>query len=150
MGIFVSVRFRHPVKGQALQIKYLLEPKGIPTYVVDVPPGELIQREVVAKLSSCRMALIMGTDDYGVPGTTPFGTNDELRAILHDKIKYFLVKMCTEFKDDVTKFHFNGVSYSRLAEGANIPDALIDEIVKKYNVSNLIKFICQRGYVLIL
>ena len=88
-GIFISVRFREPVKSQALKIKSQLDFKGIPTFVVNVAPGEDIESEVVGKLNSCRLVLVMGTADYGVPGLTPFGTNNELFHILQKKLDFF-------------------------------------------------------------
>jgi len=140
-GIFVSVRFRDPVKGQALEAKSLLEPKGIPTFVVKVDAGGDIKEEVVSKLSSCRMVLIMGSADYGVPGTTSYGTDNEIEFIIDNKIKYFFVKMCDEFQSSRTRFNLpRTISCYHLAEGAGIPEDLITEIVKKYNVSIFAQF----------
>ena len=135
-GIFISTRFREPIKSQALELKAHLERAEISTFVISVAPGGDIKKEVVGKLSTCRMAVILGSEDYGVKGQTTFGTPEELNFILENDIPFFLIKTCHDFQDATTKFSLpKKTAYFPWSEGASVPGDLVQEIVKKYHVS---------------
>jgi hypothetical protein len=134
-GIFFSLRFNNSVlMAQAEKIQALLRARDIEATIVKVSSGGDIEARIVAGLSTCRLALIFGTEDYGEEGTVHYSTRGELLYILDQKIPFFLLKMCSQFKDQTTCFRLpSAVSYYPLKVGAKADESLISEIVTKYN-----------------
>mmetsp|Transcript_3286 Transcript_3286/g.6423 ORF Transcript_3286/g.6423 Transcript_3286/m.6423 type:complete len:90 (+) Transcript_3286:89-358(+) len=84
------------------------------------------------------MIIIMGTEDYGCPGTVNFSTKEELVFILQEKKPFFLIKMCERFEDSKTRFQLpDDTSYVPWTPGKPVPDDLIGKMLDKYQ--NLMK-----------
>ncbi len=102
-GIFCSLRFNNPVlMAQAEEIQTLLSAHDIEATIIKVLSGGNILAKIVDSLSTCRMALIFGTEDYGEEGTVKFSTRGELEFIQDNNIPFFLLKMCDNFRDPTT------------------------------------------------
>eukprot|EP00733_Pompholyxophrys_punicea_P001333 Pompholyxophrys_punicea_v1_NODE_623_length_1577_cov_3.890276.p3 type:complete len:181 gc:universal NODE_623_length_1577_cov_3.890276:632-90(-) len=104
--IFFSLRFGEAMSAAKL-LKKELENRfeHIEVFICEVTSGSNIKMTVVKALTACHLAVIFGTETYGT-GTVNFSTFEEMEYILNYKKPYFLLKMCEEFKVDVTKFNF--------------------------------------------
>ena len=101
--IFMSFRIRETLPlAEALKVE--LEKKGISTFVCAVPVGESIAKQITTNLMNCKLAVILGSETYGMQTESSFSTYDELTAIRDHKIPFFLVKTCAEFKESHAKF----------------------------------------------
>jgi hypothetical protein len=128
--IFISVRFAE-AGPEAELLKHALEKRGITTFLCAVHPGGDIAREIVNALSTCQLAIIMGTRTYGKDTGVGFSTFEELRYI-HKKKPFFLIKMCEMFEEPETVFRLgDSVSWFQWLPGRPMPEGLPFKIVEK-------------------
>lgn len=133
--VFISLRFGEGmVEGQALQAQLAL--RGVAAFLCDVPAGEDIGHHVVDALSSCKLAVILGTATFGSKSECNFSTYEELRYIINEKKPFFLVKMCDTFTQQETRFHLpSQVSHfawqPRASERSCVPSNLVGQIVQR-------------------
>ncbi|EGD74278.1 hypothetical protein PTSG_06287 [Salpingoeca rosetta] len=132
---FISLRFNEAINaGKALQAA--LSERGVTAFLCEVPPGRDIESTIVEALSTCRMAVIMGTKTYGKKTPASFGTREELRFIIDEKKPFFYIKMCAKLKSTTARFRLpDTISYHMWQPDNNdpniiVPADLVDGIVK--------------------
>jgi small GTP-binding protein len=129
--VFISLRFAESEK-EANTLKSALEEKGISTFLCAVHPGGDIRREIVNALSSCQLAIILGTKTYGKDTGVGYSTFEELRFIHGERKPFFLVKMCERFEEPETRFLLDSsVCFIKWFPGSQMPSDLITKIVEK-------------------
>jgi hypothetical protein len=129
--VFISLRFAES-ENEANALKNALEEKGISTFLCAVLPGGDIRREIVNALSSCQLAIIMGTKTYGRETSVGYSTFDELRFIHEERKPFFLVKMCERFEEAETRFLLgSSVCFIQWFPGSQMPGDLIAKIIEK-------------------
>lgn len=108
VGIFCSLRFDSNTLSVARPVRDALVLRGIPTVIVEKLPGQDVAAAVATGLNWCKLVLIFGTHHYGAPGSVPFSTREEMSFVKTQHIPFYLIKMCDQFDDDLTKWalHF--------------------------------------------
>jgi hypothetical protein len=117
-----SLRFNNPVlMKQAKELQKILCERSIDACIIEAVSGYLVKM-IVSKLVESRMVVIFGTEDYGMPGSVNFSTQEELQFIKDKKKPLYLIKMCDQFSSDVTSFHLpQPTPYFFLGVGSPIP-----------------------------
>jgi hypothetical protein len=101
--------------------------------IIDVLAGMDIEGEIIFHLTTCRLVVIFGTEDYGAEGTVKYSTREELGFIRDQNIPFFLIKMCSQFKDPKTVFRLqSNVAHYPHEVGVPIPDELVEHIARRY------------------
>ena len=109
--IFISFRFgRAMTEARALQSELL--DAGVNAFICDQEVGGNICELVVHKLNEAKLVVVLGTADYGVPGTVKFSTREEMQTFRENGKDVFLIKMCKLFEDIVTRHYFQNLAYS--------------------------------------
>jgi hypothetical protein len=131
--VFLSVRFAEAMD-EAVTVKGALEARGVPTFLCDVPEGDDLGHAISLNLVQCELVVIFGTETYGEKTQSVLSTFEELRFVLDKKRPFFVIKMCSEYKDPFTQIQLtNSVAYFPWEKGTSMPKDLPDRIVKKLN-----------------
>lgn len=101
--IFISLRFLE-AKTHGLALQQALERLGLTVFLCNVEPGGDIAAAVIAALTTCKLAVILGTETYGKNTGVGYSTVEELRYIIQEKKPFFLVKMCDQFTEPEARF----------------------------------------------
>lgn len=122
---------------EAKALQHALYARGISAFLCDIPEGQDLAGAVIAALTYCRLAVILGTKTYGKKTESGFSTFEELRYIFEEKKPFFLVKMCNEFAEHETRFRLtSSISYfpwqaATEAERKQLAPGLVDRVVKR-------------------
>eukprot|EP00730_Choanoeca_flexa_P006683 TRINITY_DN12203_c2_g4_i16.p1 TRINITY_DN12203_c2_g4~~TRINITY_DN12203_c2_g4_i16.p1 ORF type:complete len:269 (+),score=68.95 TRINITY_DN12203_c2_g4_i16:111-809(+) len=134
--IFLSLRFGEALPAaEALKVK--LQAKGVSAFLCAVAAGGDLVDEIVENIDACRLVVILGTKTYGKDTGVGFCTKDELKFIIGEKKKIFLVKMCDRFDEAIARFRLGPHIMYHLwkpvseAEQRQVPDVIVDEIIDK-------------------
>mmetsp|Transcript_28719 Transcript_28719/g.73429 ORF Transcript_28719/g.73429 Transcript_28719/m.73429 type:complete len:196 (-) Transcript_28719:114-701(-) len=131
-SVFISLRFGEAME-EAIQLKAALQKEGHDAYLCEVAPGANIKEVVVQRLAAAKLVVIMGTKTYGAPGTVNFSTKQELEYILDQEKPFFLIKMCDNFEDEMTKFNLpKSTSYVPWEKGTPLPAGVVKSLIEKY------------------
>ena len=103
--VFISFKFGTAMK-EAKILRCALCDAGVSAFICEAEVGTDIKTLVVRTITSAKLVVVLGTADYGMPGTVKFSTKEELDFIESEDKPYFLIKMCESFLDDVTRFTF--------------------------------------------
>jgi hypothetical protein len=87
---------------EAKLLQKKLKSLDINAVIIDTEVGQDIRRNVFRSLGNATMVVIFGTSDYGI-GTYDYSTEQEFAAIKDTKKPFFLIKMCDEYDDPVTR-----------------------------------------------
>ena len=82
--IFISLRFGEGME-QGTALLQQLQARGIRVFICDVAPGGDIRTVIAEALDSCRLAVILATETYGVTTNGMFDTCKELAFIVSEK-----------------------------------------------------------------
>jgi hypothetical protein len=134
--IFISLRFAE-AQSEACALQTALRTEGVDAFVCDEAPGCELQQTVVDALYGCSLVVILGTQTYGRKTLSTFSTYEELRAIIAEKIPFFLVKMCQEFSENTTRFSLpTTIAYyawqpASIEDRSVAPPALVAQIIAR-------------------
>lgn len=144
--VFCSTRFDQTSLADAKFLQKLLEERKIKMVIVDETlTGTNILKAVVDGIVGCSLAILMGSADYGTPGTVKFSTNEELNFILGEDKPYFLIKRCDKFESEYTRFRLpESIKYFEWKLGTELPITLLDEIELRLKSVNPRAFKRQR------
>ncbi len=118
---------------QAREVQDLLAVRELTGVIVNELAGVNIASKVAESINDAELVLIFGTKTYGAPGTVSFSTREELQFIKQTNKPFFLIKMCNEFEDPLTKFYLHdGIAYEAWNPNNPMPAGLIDKIVARY------------------
>ncbi len=138
--MFISFRFGEALAAAQL-LKAALHAHGISTFLCEVPAGDSIEREIVRALHASELVVILGTATYGLDTGVGCSTYEELRFVLSEKKRFFLVKMCDDFALPETRFRLSkAISHFSLpwtASSTIIPEALVSSIITKLAASGV-------------
>lgn len=133
---FISLRFCEALT-EAKALKLALESRGCRVYLCEVAVGESIPGDISRALVSSRMAIIMGTRNYGQKTDCTFSTHNELQYILGQKMPFFLIKMCDKFAEPETTLSLpTSISFfpwlpATEADRHNVPAQLVEKFMAK-------------------
>ena len=114
--IFISFRFGTAMtEARALQSELL--DAGVNAFICDQEVGGNICELVVHKLNEAKLIVVLGTGDYGVPGTVKFSTREEMQNFMESGKDVFLIKMCQIFVDEITQHYFQNLAYHQWGLG---------------------------------
>jgi adenylate kinase family enzyme len=133
--IFISLRYAESQQ-QASLIRAALKERGLKARIINVDAGVQLDEEIVKELDACRMAIIMGSKNYGMATSATFSTKEELQYILSENIPFFLVKTCDKFLQSLTRLKLpSTVMYYKwdASEQETLPGDLCDQIFTKFN-----------------
>eukprot|EP00049_Salpingoeca_infusionum_P000814 m.42558 g.42558 ORF g.42558 m.42558 type:complete len:531 (+) comp10708_c0_seq1:161-1753(+) len=129
--VFLSLRFAEAME-EARYVKKQLENLGISTFLCSVSAGGEIDVEIARNIRHCELVIIFGTDTYGAQTSAAFNSKTELQYIKNNHKPYFLIKMCTEFQEDLAAMYLHqGISHIEWPKGAPPPTTLIADIQSK-------------------
>ena len=134
--VFLSLRFGEAME-EAVALKDALCARGLNVFLCNELPGSDLMDAIVENISSCALAIILGTGSYGVKGSTAFSTKEELKFIVDRQKPIFLVKMCDDFEAPLAQFALGGgIAYhswrpQTADEKRSPPTALVESIMTK-------------------
>ena len=134
--IFISLRFAE-AQSEACALQAALRTEGLDSFICDEPPGSELQQTVIDALYGCSLVIILGTQTYGRKTMSTFSTYEELRAIIAEKMPFFLVKMCPEFSENFTRFNLpTTIAYyqwqpASIEDRSVAPPALVAQIIAR-------------------
>lgn len=131
--VFISYRFAE-AKTVASKLKSALTHRGIVGIVIDANPGDSsILDTVVNAIDNSSLFVILGTRTYGRKTASLSATRQEMVYALQTRKPLFVVKMCEEYEEHVTRFlldssipYYDMIDFSPDDE---IPDDLVEKIV---------------------
>jgi hypothetical protein len=100
------------------------------------PNGTNIGIAIPTALKNAKMAIIMGSKTYGKKTESNCSTFEEMHYILRKKKPMFLLKMCEEWEELQTDITMGSHFLSRRWEDGQVTQALVDEILTRYNQAN--------------
>jgi hypothetical protein len=135
--IFISLRYAE-ARDESFALKKALENRlpAFKIFVCDEAAGTNLMEVIVKNISSCRLAIVMGSRTYGQKTASAFSTFEELQYIKGKNKPMFLVKMCDEFASELADFALISTMYeqwkpSNQFEKENPPPGLVEKIVDK-------------------
>jgi hypothetical protein len=130
--VFISLRHGEAAS-EARALQTALRARSISTYINDSASGVNMGVEIANKLATCRLAIVMGSETYGVKTGAINSTFEQMQMIMGSKSDaFFLVKMCEEFQEPFTRMQFGpAVVYHQWMSGAPMPGDLVDKIVAR-------------------
>jgi hypothetical protein len=129
--VFISFRMNE-VMDEALQLKSKLEAFGVSTFVCDTQPGGNLLSDISHAISNCDLAVILGTETFGIETDVKFSTLDELMHIRSERKPIFLIKMCDRFDSAEVRFCFpESTLYTEWPPHTAMPTGLVREILDK-------------------
>lgn len=108
---------------------------NINAVIVNIAPGSNIDiiDEVCRVFDEAKLVLIFGTENYGEPGKVKFSTREELQLISDKKKPFFLIKMCSNFRDTRTTMILpSSTAAAFWFKGKPMPSDLISKIADSY------------------
>ena len=135
MDIFISLRFGEALR-QAQMLKAALEEAGLSCFLCSVTEGDSIVSAVAENLVDAKLVVVLGTATYGQKTASSYSTYQEMAYFMEEKKPFFLIKMCDQFEEKMTRFFFNTtVSYYSWMEKDQeaVPKALVARIKEKLN-----------------
>lgn len=96
--IFVSLEDDHPASAAAAEaLRTALTARGAAVFVGTCKIEASQRVKIEEAIGNCRLAVVIGTANYGVKAGDGFSTFDEFELILSARIPIFLVRMCDSF-----------------------------------------------------
>ena len=136
LPVFISLRFSE-AQSEARALQAALRSRGVGAFVCDELPSRALQQTVIDALYGCSLVVVLGTHTYGRKTSSTFSTHEELRAVIDEKLPFFLVKMCDEFSENSTRFALpNTIAYhawqpKSMEERSLVPPELVDQIMAR-------------------
>lgn len=132
--VFISYRFAE-AKTVAFNLKSALVERGVTGIVIDANPGgdSSILDTVVRAIDESALFVILGTRTYGRKTASLSATRQEMLYALEIRKPIFVVKMCDEYEEHVTRFLLDSsipyYDFTEFQENSTIPESLADQIV---------------------
>lgn len=132
--VFISYRFAE-AKTVAVNLKSALDRRGVTGIVIDANPGgdSSILDTVVRAIDESALFVILGTRTYGRKTASLSATRQEMLYALESRKPLFVVKMCDEYEEHVTRFLLDSsipyYDFTGFQENTTIPEGLVDQIV---------------------
>jgi hypothetical protein len=130
--VFISLQYGE-AGAEARALRAALRTRGIITYINDSESGVNMGKEIAEELAACHLAVVMGSETYGVKGGAINSTFKEMHMIMDEKEdEFFLIKMCDQFQEASTRLQFGPAVVSHeWMRGAAMPSDLVDKIVMR-------------------
>lgn len=131
--VFISYRFAE-AKTVAANLKSALDQRSVTGIVIDANPGDSsILDTVVRAIDESVLFVVLGTRTYGRKTASLSATRQEMVYALESRKPLFIVKMCDEYEEHVTRFLLDSsipyYDFTGFQENSTIPEGLVDQIV---------------------
>lgn len=126
--VFLSYR-KGDCDADAKNLATELNNAGRKTYVAVEVPGEDLMDSVFDAFEECKLAIIIGTEDYGTEDDTAFDSKEELEFIMKEEMPFYLVSRCSKFKDEETRSYLAGAPSISWPKGKKMPKTLVKNIL---------------------
>lgn len=134
VDVFISFRFGE-AHAEALALKAALEARGVVVFLSDAQAGADLQQLIAHAISTCRLAVILGSPTYGRRTNGLFCTWSEMNYIIGHSKPYYLVRM-VPFDSDWAEVHTSMAFPPSIMQklwmlGDPMPTEIVDEVVQR-------------------
>lgn len=137
----VMISFRVKEASQEAETLALgLEAHGISTFICTkfLRDGEDMKKMIINVIDQSELVVILGTATYGKETLNTYSTHEELKFIISEKKKIFLVQMCDRFEEASTRFNLpDSIKSVKWNLRSSIPADLIERVATSLKENSL-------------